>query len=108
MGVGVGLGVWLVQYDERMTSQHLLRRGIGWPSQWPGAPNRLVTAFDLRLLQLPRSRGSHRQDEQEGQDKQVELMHCCDGGGRTGNVRERRATVRGVGESWLTGFSTSW
>jgi hypothetical protein len=35
-------------------------------------------------------------------------MHCCDGGGRTGNVRERRATVRGVGESWLAGFSTSW
>jgi hypothetical protein len=32
----MGLGVWLVQYDERMQSQHLLRRGLGWIVRWPG------------------------------------------------------------------------
>jgi hypothetical protein len=79
----VGLGVWLVQCDERMVGRHL-RRGLGWLVLV--APIRLVviivTAFDLRLLQLPRSRGNHRQDEQEGQNKQVKLMHCYNGEGR--------------------------
>lgn len=95
-------GVWLVQCDERMVGRHL-RRGLGWLVLV--APIRLVvvlTAFDLRLLQLPRSRGNHRQDEQEGQDKQVKLMHCCNGGGWTGKVRERHATARGIGGSWLS------
>lgn len=36
----------------------------------------LVTALDLRLLQLPRGRGNHRQGEEKGQDHhQVELIH---------------------------------
>jgi hypothetical protein len=66
-----------------MVGRHL-RRGLGWLVLV--APIRLVviivTAFDLRLLQLPRSRGNHRQDEQEGQNKQVKLMHCYNGEGR--------------------------
>ena len=79
-GVEVGLQVWLVRCDERMVGRHL-RRGLGWLVLV--APIRLVAivpAFDLRLLKLPRSCGNHRQDEQEGQDKQVELMHCCNDG----------------------------
>lgn len=36
----------------------------------------VVTALDLRLLQLPRDGGGdHRQHEEEGQDHQVELIH---------------------------------
>lgn len=37
----------------------------------------VVTALDLRLLQLPRGGGGgdHRQHEEEGQNRQVELIH---------------------------------
>ena len=74
----------MVQYDEGILGRHLLRRGLGWLVLV--APVRLrlivaiVTAFDLRLLQLPWGRSDHRQGEQESQDKQVKLVHCCNGG----------------------------
>lgn len=35
----------------------------------------LSGASDLRLLQSPRGRGNYRQDAEEGQDHQVELIH---------------------------------
>jgi len=60
--------------NERIVGQHL---HLGWLVLV--APVcislDLLTALDLRLLQLPRGRGNHRQDEEEGQDHQVELVH---------------------------------
>ena len=70
----------------------------------------VVPALDLRLLQLPRGRGNHRQDEEEGQDRQVELIHHRTGEvgvvGREGRERrlgrrERCATVGGMGSCGL-------
>lgn len=61
--------------NERIVGQHL---HLGWlvlvaPLWWLSIA--VITALDLRLLQPPRGRGNHRQDEEEGQDRQVELIH---------------------------------
>ena len=101
--------------NERIVGQHLLlgRLGLG------GSVSILidvVTALDLRLLQLPRGGGGdHRQDAEEGQDHQVELIHrwageveVVEGEGRVRRLGrgERCATAGGV--VVVRVYSTSW
>jgi hypothetical protein len=83
----LGLRVCLVQGDGHIQGQHSL-----WVGERPVVPLAIVpvwdvvlnylTTFDQRLFRLRRS-CSHGQDEEEGKDDQVKLMH------------------RGTGEVWL-------
>lgn len=75
----------MVQGDGRIQGQH-----SRWVGKRPAVPLLAivtvvdvvivwsVSAFDQRLFRLRRS-SSHGQDEEEGKDDQVKLMHCGTG-----------------------------